>query len=159
MADQIPIMFKNPRVQTLAGNAFANVINVGNIDIEVMEFLADVEGRFYGLAHIPSGYGTVTSAVVVFDIIANATTGVTRMQVGTKEVGDAESINVTLTNITAQDITVPGTAWLTKKVSFTIVTEPVADDLLVVEFHHDGDHANDTLAVNTQILNAYLELT
>ena len=159
MADEIGINFKNPRTASLAGNSFANVIALTNIDLEVIEFVRDVQGRFYATAHIPSGYGTVATAKVIFDIIANATTGDTRLQVSTKEVAEGETVNVSLTAITAQTVTVPGTAYLAKRVSFTIATAPVADDLIVIEFFHDGTNAADTLAVNTQIVNAYVELT
>lgn len=159
MADQIGINLKNPRVTSLAGNAFVQSIVFTNVDLETVVFLQDVQGKFYGTAHIPSGYGTVTTAKVFFDILANATTGVTALQVSTAAIAEAESINTSLTAITRQDITVPGTALLLKRVEFSISTVPVADDLILIEFFHDGTQGADTLAVDTLLLNAYMELT
>ncbi len=159
MADEIGIVLKNPRVSTLGGNSFANVLALTNIDLEVIEFVKDVDGKFYGLAHIPSGYGTVSSAKVIFDIIANATTGNSRLQVSTAPIAEGETIDASLIAITAQTITVPGTAYLLKRVTFDLATVPVADDLLLIEFFHEGTDVADTLAVNTLIVNAYLELT
>lgn len=159
MADEIGISFKNPRTQTLAGNSFATVIAFTNFDLEVIEFVKDVDGKFYGLAHIPAGYGTVTTAKVVFDIIANATTGVTTMQISTAPIADDETVNASLTSITARDVTVPGTAYKIERVTETLASVPVAGDVIVIEFFHEGTATNDTLAVNTQIVNAYMELT
>ena len=66
----------------------------------------------------------------------------------------------TITSDTAQDITVPGTARLTKEVTFTVgdLANIAANDLLIVEILHEGTHANDTLAVNTELLEAYLRV-
>lgn len=159
MADQIPINLKNPRVSTLAGNAVMQSIAFTNVDLEVLLFLPNVQGHFYGISHIPSGYGTVTTASVFFDLLADATTGVTSLQISTAAIADGESINTALTAITRQDITVPATALLTDQVTFAIATAPIADDLIIIDFFHDGTQAADTLAVNTLIVNAYMELT
>lgn len=158
---RIPIDLRNPRGSTLAGNSFYAVKALTNIDLGVWEFVKDVEGKIYGIVNIPAEVNSTPNAKIILLIAANATTGVTRLNVATKSVAeDAESINVTLTDDTAQDITVPGTAYLTKKVSFTVgdLANIVANDVLFVEIFHDGDHSNDTLAVNTLLLDAYLEV-
>jgi hypothetical protein len=111
----------------------------------------------YGQVAVPDNY--TSGGVIRLLVAANATSGVTRLQVGTKAVADGESLNPTLTDETAQDITVPGTAYLRKDVTFTL-TETLADkDLLLVEVFHDGDHANDTLNANTLLFGAWLEYT
>ena len=92
-------------------------------------------------------------------IAANATSGVTRLQVATKAIADNESMNPTLTDETAQDITVPGTAYLRKDVTFTLTETLAAGDLVIVEIYHNGLHANDNLAVDTLLFGAWLEYT
>lgn len=156
---RIPIDLRTPRVSTLAGNAFWNVTGLTDHDLAYWEFVKDVEGKVYGLSAIPSNVAGTPNGAIVLEIAANATTGDTRLQVGTKAVADAESLNPgALTDETAQDITVPGTAYLRKTVSFTLTETLAADDLLLVEVFHDGDHANDTLAVNTLLVGAWLEV-
>lgn len=151
------IQLLNPRTSTLAGNSFFSVLALSDWDAGHWEFLQDVEGKIYGIVRVPPSYAS--GGAIKLEIGANATTGVTRLQVGTKAVADGESMNPTLTDETAQDITVPGTAYLRKAVSFTLTESLAASDLLLVEIFHDGDHANDTLAVNTILWGAWLEVT
>jgi hypothetical protein len=156
---RVPIDLRNPRVSTLAGNSFFTVVGLTDWDGGHWEFLKDVEGKIYGVVPVPKNLHGTPNAKIVLTLAANATSGVTRMQVGTFPPADAESLNPgALTDETAQDITVPGTARLRKDVSFTLTNAPVADDLLIVEIFHDGDHANDTLAVNTELWLAQLEV-
>jgi len=54
---------------------------------------------------------------------------------------------------------VPGTAYLRKDVTFALTEALAAFDTLLVQVYHEGAHANDTLAVNTLLLGASLEVT
>lgn len=147
-----------PRTTSLAGNSFYSVLGLTDWDAGHWEFVLDVEGVIYGQVRVPPSYAS--GGVIRLSIAANATSGVTRLQVGTKAVADGESLNPgALTDESAQDVTVPGTAYLRKDVTFTLTESLVADDLLLVEIFHDGDHANDTLAVNTLLFGAWLEVT
>jgi hypothetical protein len=140
------------------GNSFWNVIGLTDWDAGHWEFVKDVDGKVYGEVRVPPGY--TSGGTLRLAIAANATTGVTRLVVGTKAVADGESLNPgSLTDETAQDITVPGTAYLRKDVTFTLTETLAANDLLVVEIYHNGAHANDTLAVNTLLVGAWLEVT
>lgn len=155
---RMPVALLNPRVSTLQGNSFFQVEGLTDWDAGHWEFLKDVEGKVYGLVTVPPDYDS--APVLALDIAANATSGVTRLQVGTKAVADGESMNPgALTDETAQDITVPGTAYLRKRVTFAITETIAAGDVLIVEVFHDGDHANDTLAVNTLLFACGLEYT
>lgn len=152
-----PIQLLNPRTTSLSGNSFFTVLGLTDWDAGHWEFLLDVEGKVYGIVRVPPSY--VSGGSIKLEIGANATTGVTRLVVATKAVADGESMNPTLTDETAQDITVPGTAYLRKTVTFSLTETLAASDLLIVEVFHDGDHANDTLAVNTLLFGAWLEVT
>ena len=77
---------------------------------------------------------------------------------------DAESLDQALdTTVANQDVSMPATAYNTKEVSFTLPTSgngfPVAaKDLLLVRIEHEGADADDTLAVNTLLIDAQLEI-
>ena len=160
---RLPIDLRNPRVTTLAGNSFFTVTGLTAGDFGYWQFVKDVEGRLYGVVAIPKNVAGTPSAKVVLVTSANATTGVTRLQVSTKAIADGESLNpASLTAETAQDITVPSTARLRKDVTFPStgsLTEMVAaDELLLVEIAHLGAHVNDSLSVNTELWAAFLQV-
>lgn len=124
--------------------------------IDLPTFRRDVDGTFYGRAYVPDDYSA--DGAIVLSIAANATSGVTRLQVSYGLAADAENIDPTLTAITAQDVTVPGTALLRKDVTFT-PSGLAAGDLLVVKVDHVGSHGNDTLAAETLLVEARLTYT
>lgn len=160
---RIPIDLRNPRVSSLAGNSFWTVTGLTAWDAGHWEFLKDVDGKIYGIAPIPKNLAGTPNGKIVLVIGANATTGVTRLSVATKAVADTESLNPSsLTGETAQDVTVPGTARLRKDVMFpssgSLAEILAVDDLLIVEVFHEGLHANDTLAVNTELYAALLQI-
>jgi hypothetical protein len=155
----LPIDLRNPRVSSLAGNSYFTVTGLTDYDAGHWEFVKDVEGKIYGFVRVPNNVDATPAASIVLEIGANATTGVTRMQVGTNPPADGESFNpASLTDETAVDITVPATAYLRKQQAFSLTNAPAADDILIVEIFHDGDHANDTLAVNTLLFDAALKI-
>lgn len=150
----VPVDLHTPRATTLAGNSFWTVTGMTDYDWGHWEFVKDVDGKLYGHALVPSGKTTATLRLLV---AANATSGVTRLNVGYSPIADAESLNPSaLTDSTAQDITVPATAYLRKDVTFSL-TGLAGADIVLVEIFHEGTHANDTLAVNTLLLGAWLE--
>jgi uncharacterized protein DUF5907 len=158
---RMPLEIRNPRGSTLPGNAFFSVEALTNIDFGMWEFVHDVQGKINAVVNAPAEMSGTPNAKIILIIAANATTGVTSMNIGTKCVAeDAESINVTLTADTRQDVTVPATAYLTKKISFTAgdLTNISPNDLVFVEIFHDGTQGADTLAVNTLLVDAYLEV-
>jgi hypothetical protein len=149
-------------VSANAGNAFWTVLGLTAWDAGHWQFVKDVNGKVYGLIRIPIGMAWTPNAKIKLVVAANATSGVTRLSIGHKAVETKttpESLNpASLTAITAQDITVPGTAYLAKEVSFTVTETLAAEDELLVEIYHEGAHANDTLAVNTLLFDAFLEI-
>lgn len=156
---RVPIQLTTPRATSLAGNAFWTVAGLTDWDFGHWEFVKDVQGKAYGTVIVPTNVAATPNAKVILVVAANATTGVSRLQVSTTAVADGESLNPSsLTDETAQDITVPATAYLRKDVEFDLTTDPTGGGILLVEVFHVGDHANDTLAVNTLLLGAYLEV-
>lgn len=158
---RIPLEIRNPRGTTLPGNSYFSVEALTNIDFGMWTFVKDVDGKIYAVVNAPPEMAVTPNAKIIFIIAANATSGVTRLNQSSKCVAeDGETINVSLTADTAQDITVPGTAYFTKKVSFTggDLTNVAANDVIFIELFHEGSHGNDTLAVNTLLVDAYLEI-
>lgn len=160
---RVPVDLRNPRVTTLAGNAFFTVVGLTAWDAGHWQFVKDVDGKLYGVVKVPKNLAAAPNGKIVLVIGANATTGTSRLSAATKAVADAESLNPASFAVeTAQDITVPATARLRKDVtvpaSGTLAEALAADDLLLVEVFHEGAHANDTLAVNTELYGAYLEV-
>lgn len=154
---QATVTLLNPQVSANAGNTFFSVLGLTDWDAGHWEFVKDVDGKIYGIVKVPPDYSS--GGALKMSIAANATSGATRLGVGTKAVADGESMNPTLTDETKQDITVPGTAYLRKVVSFTLTETLAASDLLLVEIFHEGSHTNDSLAVNTLLFGAWLEYT
>ena len=120
----------------------------------------DVDGYLYGNCRVPRDF-VVTNAKVRVSIAAwTATSGVTRLALNCSRAADGGSLNPGsyASAITAQDITVPGTAALRKDVIFDIsaVSGLTAADDLLVRFDHLGAHANDTLADDTLVTEMVL---
>lgn len=152
---QAAVTLTNPQASANAGNSFYTVLGLTDWDAGHWEFVKDVDGKVYGVVKVPPDYSS--GGTLKLSIAANATSGVARLGVGTKAVADGESMNPTLTDETKQDVTVPGTAYLRKVVSFTLTEALAAGDLLLIEVFHEGSHANDTLAANTLLFGAWLE--
>lgn len=160
---RIPIDLRSPRLSSLAGNSFWTVVAMGAVDAGHWQFKQDVDGRIYGVVTVPKNVNATPNAKLKLAIAANATSGVTRLSASTKAVATAEALNPgSLTAETAQDITVPATARLRHDVTIpsagSLAETVAADDLLLVELFHEGAHANDTLAVNTELHEAWLEI-
>lgn len=162
MADttRIPIDLMSPDLTTDPGNSWWAPVALGTAveDVGFWHFLKDVEGRVFGKVTVPNTIGGTPAAKVILVIAANATTGNTRLQVSWIAVADGEQLNAAKTAITAETVTVPGTAYLTKEVTATLASQPAAKDIIMVEVFHDGDLAGDTLAVDTLVYEAYLEI-
>lgn len=162
MADttRIPIDFRSPRVTSLAGNCTWTVDNLSTADVDQgwWRFAKDAEGKLYGLVSVPVSLGATPAAKIILILQANATAGATQVQVSTLAIADGESPDQAYTAETAQTVTVAATAYAHKEVTFTLTAAPVSKDVLYIEVFHDGDHASDTLAVDTLMPEAYLEI-
>lgn len=153
---RVEIATSHPNVSS---NAYPYLLDLSNNDQLLPAFAADLAGTWWGRVTVPGDF--VGSAKVYLHLIANATTGVTRMQVGTGVAASGETWNATITDETAIDITVPGTAYLIKEQVFpssgNISTTVAAGDRLFIRVQHLGTHANDTLAVDTILAGMFFE--
>lgn len=152
---RVPINLTHPN----NANSFWTVAPLTAWQMGHWEYVKDVDGGVWGHVLVPANLAGTPNAKIKLEIAANATSGVTRLNVDLAAIADGESLNPgSFTQETPQDITVPATAYLRKTVSFTLTNAPSASDLLLTYVAHAGAHANDTLAVNTLMLGAWLEV-
>lgn len=164
---RIPIDIESARENSLAGNSFYSLefLSTADEDMGFWQFVFDVDGKINGKVTIPNVIGATPNAKIILIIAADATTGDTLLNVNATPVAnDAGQLNTAKTAGTEQLISVPGTAFLTKEVTFTLPTTGafpvVAKDILEIEIFHEGTSTspNDTLATNTLLKEAYLEI-
>jgi len=159
----IELVCDTPRTSTLAGNSFWTATALTAWDAGHWEFVKDVDGKIYCTTSIPSTIAGTPAAAIVVSIAANDTNGtVSRMVVSSMEVKNVDATytynQAAFTAETAQDVTMPTTAYVGKNVTFTLTTPPTALSVLIVEIYHNGAHANDTLAQNTLLFKAWLKI-
>jgi hypothetical protein len=154
----IPLDLKNPQVASNPGNSFFNVLGLTNWDAGVWDFVKSVQGNIFGTVKIPHIIAGTPNAKIVLSLMWNATTGVAVMQIGSKNLANGATYNVSFTNETAQNVSVPGTAYFRTDVTFTLTNPPSADDELVVEILHNGTSGSDTAAVDTLLVDAWLQI-
>jgi hypothetical protein len=159
---RVPISLRTPAMSSLQGNSTFTALALTALDIHVWSFVKDVDGKVWGVVPVPFNLAATPNAKLVLALAANATSGVTRFSVATARSADAASFNpASLTAETSQDITVPATAYLLKYVTFpstgSLAVTPQAGDILIVQVFHEGTHANDTLAVNSLVMEAWLQ--
>lgn len=152
MATLIPWHFTTPSSD---GNAFPYVLASTTRQL-YYACLKDVSARWHFRGMVPLDYGSSPSIKVAY--VANATSGVTRLNVEYASVSDGDDADPTLTSLTAQNVTVPGTAYLLDVVAFTGATL-TAGDVVHGAVFHDGTNGSDTLAVDTLIAAVWLEYT
>ena len=156
---RFPIHLITPQQSADVGNVFPTVLNLTNFDdMPAWAFDEDVEGELIGFVNTPESLCGTPAAKIELQIAANATSGVTSLGVSTAAVADGESLDASFTAETIQDVTVPGTAYLRKEVEFDLTADPAAGDHLWVRIIHDGDKSEDTLAVDTLLVAAQLQI-
>ena len=153
----IPIDIRNPQVASNPGNSFFNVINLSNVgDVGVWDFVKSVQGNVFGFARLPPALNINPNARIILTFMANATTGITVVQVATKTINTSTSFNTALVSETKQNKTVPGTAYQRFDVTFNLTNQPATDDEMVVEIMHNGTDGAETLAVDLLLVDAVL---
>lgn len=153
---QVPVALVAPDA---TGNAYP-ALYAGTTNRQVVPaFVKDVDGSWFGHVRVPQNY--VSTAKIIVAIFANATTGVSRLTMSTVKAADGATYNGSFTAETAQDITVPATAYLRKDVTFpasgSLATALVVGDDLLIKLDHNGTHANDTVAVDTLVMEIVLQ--
>lgn len=142
-------------------NVYPKALALTNTRELVWNFLKDVDGAVFGRVRLPNPLAGTPAIAVVIALAANATTGTTRMRVSTARYSDGQSIDPSLTAEADQDVGMPGSARFNKDVRFPAagalnIGTPVADNFVVVRIMHVGSHANDTLAVDTELVRAWV---
>jgi len=156
---QYPLKLMAPRSSAFAGNAFWTVAAMAGFDYPHWEFVKDVEGRVFGQILSPKTVAATPNAKIVLILCCMATAGVSRMNVNYALLGTTGGwLGGSLTPIGAQDVAMPATTSGFVKATFAVPAGIAADQMMFLEIVHEGNHANDTLAVNTILVEAYLEI-
>lgn len=154
MIHRVPV-----HVTAYSGFAFWTRVNFAPNIQGMHGYSKDVDGDIFGFVRVPDEYVSTPKLEAI--ILANATSGVTRLIAGTACIAaDAVSWDVSaFSDETAQDVTVPATAYVAKLLTFpssgnlASSANIAAGKILFVHIKHNGDSAaggsNDTLAVDT----------
>lgn len=155
---RIPVDLGVPQQAANQGNCYFDMLNLTDHDFGVWTLVKDVNGKVYGRATVPKNLSGTTGSLVVALAWANsASSKVARVSVAYSPIANGESLNPgSLTDVTAQDLSVPTTAYQRTDATYSL-TGLAADDVLLVEVYHEGAHANDTVAVDTLVVEAWLE--
>ena len=143
---QVPLTFTTPSAD---GNAYPTVLDSTTRQM-YYALSATADGAWYFRGQVPDDYASGAALVVV--CIANATTGVHRIGVDVAVAKDAEDQDPALTALTIQEITVPATAYLQDRITFsTSLPTFEAGDRVIGRVTRDGDGSGgtDSLAVPT----------
>lgn len=151
---QVPIQLTVP---DSSGNGYASVVTGAGTNIRelVPTFTKSVDGSWWGIVRVPQDFNT--TAKIIMSIAANATTGTAVVKVGSKNIANAASYDAALTQETAQNQAMPGTAYQRTDVTFTLTNAPTAGDDLLVQLQRTGTSGSDTLAVDLLMFNAVFQ--
>jgi hypothetical protein len=152
----VPLTFTIPSAD---GNAYPTVVDDTTRQL-YYALSATADGSWHFRGQVPDDYGSSPSLIVV--CIANATTGVHRIGVDVAAVKDGEDQDPTLTALTVQGVTVPGTAYQQHRITFSSgipTLEP--GDRIIGRVWRDGDGSGgtDSLAVPTLLDTVLLSYT
>lgn len=157
---RIPLDLNTPRISSLAGNCFWDVVALTDHDLGVWTFVKDVDGKLYGSVRVPQNLRSGGSgSILLVTMSANTTASkVARWNIGAAAIADGETFNPgSLTDATSQDITMPTTAYLQKQITGFSLPTIIAGDEVIVGLFHEGAHGNDTHdTFNLLLLRAYL---
>lgn len=131
------------------GNAYPTVLD-STIRQGYMALSATADGAWNFRGQVPNDYSSGGAFEVVY--VCNATTGVHRIGIDCAFVMDNEDQDPTLTALTVQGITVPGTAYLQDVITFSSgLPTAAAGDRIIGRVTRDGDGSGgtDSLAVPT----------
>jgi hypothetical protein len=155
----IPVELRNP--QQVNGGVYPNIVAMTAYERWWWEF-ANADCKIWGqFAVPPNSTPVLANQQIILDLACALTTGNARFNVKTLKVADGGSTNPAALNaVTSQDVIIPSTANLKKRVTFAVSAESwAAGDTVIVEVMREGAHANDTLAGVCGLLGIYARLT
>jgi hypothetical protein len=162
----VPIDLRNPRVSSLAGNAYWRVAPFTAYDSGHWEFLNGVDGKIYGAVTVPQDVTLTPNAKIVLIVCANNISGNVVLQVSTKPIAPLDVLDPpALTAESAQTIAMPNVARARQDVVFPpsgsladTCAEACPLQLLIVEIYRNGMNAADNLPVPLELHAAYLQV-
>ena len=152
---QVPITLTAP---DSTGNGYGLLVATANIREVFPAFVKDVDGFWWGIVRVPQDYAA--GGTIILRIGANSTAGqVTSFIVSTKVRDTAATWDTALTAETVQDLTLQTTAYRPSDLTFTLTTTPTAGSDLIVSIEHNGTRSQDTLAVDSILMQSVFQYT
>ncbi len=155
LTKQIPVTLTAP---DSTGNGYGLLVATANIRQVFPAFIKDVDGFWWGIVRIPEDYAA--AGTIILRVGANSTAGqVTSFIVSSKVRDTAATWDTALTAETVIDTTMSTTAYRPTDITFTLSTTPVAGSDLIVSIEHNGARAQDTLAVDSILMQSVFQYT
>lgn len=155
LTKQVPVTLTAPDT---TGNGYGLLVATANIREVFPAFVKDVDGSWWGIVRVPQDYNA--AGTIILRIGANSTAGqVTSFIVATKVRDTAATWDAALTAETVQDLTLQTTAYQPSDLTFTLTTTPAAGKDLIVQIEHNGTRSQDTLAVDSILMQSVFQYT
>lgn len=152
-------MARVPLYVTAQGDGNAFPVRLNGQEYHAMSATADSSWYFRGL--VPDDYGSAPNIEIV--VLANATANVHRLNIEISATADGEAgAGASLTALTFQGVTVPGTAYLEDRVTFDASSVTfAAGDRIQGRVLRDGDGSGgtDSLTVPTLLSEVWFSYT
>jgi hypothetical protein len=154
---QVPV---NLTVPDGSGNAYASVTTGAGTNIRELTpiYPQSVDGYWWGIVRVPQDYSSA-GAIILSTFTSSTSTNAARWIVGSKVIANGASYDQALTAETAQNQSMPGTAYQRTDVTFTLTTTPTAGADLLVYVERNGSNGGDTLAANVRLGNVVFQYT
>lgn len=155
-----PLQCSNPRVKSLAGNAYFDVEGLGtaDVDLTLARFTNNVDGRITCTGFVPNELAATPAAKVIFDVAPHVACGASqnfRFNIRYRFNGATGNLDTALTAETEQSIAGATTAHVVTRATFpasgSLSSAPAAGNLAVVEIQNNGASASDTCEQSKEI--------
>lgn len=141
---QIRVPVVSPDNSSWASPALSTANGFTNVRIVLPELVNGHDSFWTGTTPIPQNYSNTPQ--IIIQSVTQATTGVVRWIVSSSVVAAGASEDAAWTDETAQNITVPGTAFVRQDTTFSLSTVPVAGSSLNIKITRNGANVADTCA-------------
>ena len=156
----VPLECYNPRVKSLAGNAFFDVegLTTGDFDNPTYKFLNNVDGRITCVGRVPNEMAATPAAAVIVDVAPHVACGASqnfRLNVRYRFFGDGTGPDTALTAEAELSAAGATTAHLATRrtipASGSLSSAPSAGNNIIVEIQRNGASASDTCEQTMEI--------
>ncbi len=141
-----------------SGNAYPLLVDLSPHRLVVPAFAKDVAGYWYGKFTVPQDYASAPQ--IVLRLAASTTSLVSTMAVSSyPTTADGNSYDGTYTTETQQNVSLPGTAYNRKDVTFTLTSTITVGADINLRVDHEGAVGADTNTAETLLYGVFFKYT